>query len=112
MRVMSTGRRAKKYERRCRQWTKKIGELMEGVAKTKLPVDVIVLSDHGMAKVQGTGLRWTNIFRMPDASVQFISPGLYAKSEADAERAYEALRGKSEKFEVYRRAQMPAGAAR
>ena len=32
---------------------KEIGDLMEGVAKTKLPVDVIVLSDHGMAKVPG-----------------------------------------------------------
>ena len=30
---------------------------------------------------------------------------------SDAERAYEALRGKSDKFEVYRRAQNASGAA-
>ncbi len=86
---------------------KEVGDLMVGVAKTKLPVDVIVLSDHGMAKVQGDWITLDEYF--PDASkfVQFISPGLYAKSDADAERAYEALRGKSDKFDVYRRAQMP-----
>jgi len=39
---------------------------------------------------------------------KIVSPALYAKSEADAQRAYEALKGKSDKFEVYRRAQMPA----
>ena len=87
---------------------KEVGGLMEGVAKTKLPVDVIVLSDHGMAKVQGDWITLDEYFPDADASVHFISPGLYAKSEADAERVYEALRGKSEKFEVYRRAQMPA----
>jgi hypothetical protein len=32
---------------------------------------------------------------------------LYAKTDMDAQRAYDALRGKSDKFDVYRRAQMP-----
>jgi predicted AlkP superfamily pyrophosphatase or phosphodiesterase len=88
---------------------KEVGDLMEGVAKTKLPVDVIVLSDHGMAKVQGDWITLDEYFPDADASVHFISPGLYAKSDADAERVYEALHGKSDKFEVYRRAQMPPG---
>ena len=34
--------------------------------------------------------------------------GLYPKSEEDAQKAYEAMRGKSDKFTVYRRAQVPA----
>ena len=86
---------------------KEVGVLQQGVAKLNLPVDVIVLSDHGMVKVQRDWITLDQYF--PDASAfeRIMSPGLYAKSDADAQRAYEALHGKSDKFEVYRRAQMP-----
>jgi alkaline phosphatase D len=88
---------------------REVGLLEDGLAKLHLPVDVIVVSDHGMVKVQGEiGLDQY----LPDASAglfeKIVLPGLYARSDADAQRAYEALKGKSEKFEVYRRAQMPA----
>jgi predicted AlkP superfamily pyrophosphatase or phosphodiesterase len=86
---------------------KEIGALRAGVAKLRLPVDVIVISDHGMATVQGDWITLDEYF--PDAAAfeKITSWALYAKSDADAERAYEALRGKSDKFDVYRRAQMP-----
>jgi predicted AlkP superfamily pyrophosphatase or phosphodiesterase len=86
---------------------KEVGALQDGLAKLHLPVDVIVLSDHGMAKVQGDWITLDQYFPDAGAFEKIISPGLYAKSDADAQRAYEALRGKSDKFEVYRRADMP-----
>ncbi len=87
---------------------REIGALREGLAKLTLPVDVIVVSDHGMAKVEGDWITLDQYFPDAGAFEKILPPQLYAKSEADAQRAYEALKGKSEKFEVYRRAQMPA----
>jgi predicted AlkP superfamily pyrophosphatase or phosphodiesterase len=86
---------------------REIGALEDGLAKIPLPVDVIVVSDHGMAKVQGDWITLDQYFPDAGAFEKIVSPGLYAKSDADAQRAYEALKGKSEKFDVYRRAQMP-----
>jgi Type I phosphodiesterase / nucleotide pyrophosphatase len=37
-----------------------------------------------------------------------VGLGLYAKSDEDAQKAYQAMRGKSDKFAVYRRAEVPA----
>ncbi len=85
-----------------------IGALRAGLAELHLPIDLVVVSDHGMATVQGDWITLDEFF--PDGASAFekiVSPALYAKSEADAQRAYEALKGKSDKFEVYRRAQMP-----
>jgi alkaline phosphatase D len=83
-----------------------IGKLSDGIATLGLPVDLIVLADHGMETLQGG---WVILDKWADLS-QFETSGplLYAKSEADAEKAYRALLGASEKFKVYRRAQVPA----
>src|SRR5271165_3634725 len=86
---------------------REIAALENGLKKLSLPVDVIVVSDHGMATVQGDWITLDQYFPDATAFEKIVSPGLYAKSEADAERAYEALRGKSDKFDVYRRAQLP-----
>lgn len=86
---------------------KEIGALQDGLRKFPLPVDVIVVSDHGMAKVQGDWITLDQYFPDAGAFEKIVTSELYAKSEADAERAYEGLHGKSDKFEVYRRAQMP-----
>lgn len=87
---------------------REIGALREGVAKLNLPVDIIVVSDHGMATVEGDWITLDQYFPDSGAFEKILPPQLYAKSEGDAQRAYEALKGKSDKFDVYRRAQMPA----
>ena len=87
---------------------KEIGALEDGLKKLALPVDVIVVADHGMATVQGDFINLNDYLGDSVVFERTIPPALYAKSDADAEKAYEALRGKSDKFEVYRRAQMPA----
>jgi hypothetical protein len=67
-----------------------------------------VLSDHGMAKVQGEWITLDKYFGDGGAFEKIVGSSLYAKSDADAERVYEGLKGKSDRFEVYRRGQIPA----
>jgi predicted AlkP superfamily pyrophosphatase or phosphodiesterase len=87
---------------------KEIGRLAEGVAELKLPVDLVVLADHGMTKVDG---EWTNLDQYFDKSlvVTPVESFLYPKSEADAAKIYAALNGKSDKFKVYRNGKVPPG---
>lgn len=84
-----------------------IGKLMDGIKDTRLPVDLIVLADHGMMKVDGPPV-YLDQFGLSVASfAPVVDSLLYPKSEDDAEKAYEALRGKSDKFAVYRLANTP-----
>ena len=82
-----------------------IGKLVAGFAASNLPVDLIVVADHGMEKEQGD---WITLDKYTDLS-HFVTVGplMYANSEADAEKAYRELNGASEKFKVYRRANYP-----
>jgi predicted AlkP superfamily pyrophosphatase or phosphodiesterase len=84
-----------------------IGRLEAGLAKMNLPVDVIVLADHGMIKVEGD---WVNLDQYFDASLLEKSEEsfIYAKSEADAAKIYDSLNGQSDKFRVYRSGHVPA----
>jgi predicted AlkP superfamily pyrophosphatase or phosphodiesterase len=83
-----------------------IGKLSQGIAASRLPVDLVVVADHGMETLQGN---WVILDKWADLS-QFETFGgrLYPKSEADAEKAYQSLLGKSNMFKIYRRAQVPA----
>jgi predicted AlkP superfamily pyrophosphatase or phosphodiesterase len=83
-----------------------IGRLIEALPSLHLPVDVIVVSDHGMANVSGP---WINLEDYADLR-GFETAGslLYAPSEAAAAKAYAQLRGASNKFVVYRRSKLPA----
>ncbi len=83
-----------------------VGTLLADLKTIDLPVDVIVVSDHGMATVEGN---WIDLDRYADLS-QFQTDGalLYPNDEAAAARAYQQLKGASDKFVVYRRADVPA----
>ena len=83
-----------------------VGELLAGVQRTKLAVDVIVLADHGMAQIQGD---WIDLAQFVPASdfEKITGSLLYPRSEADAKQAFKALSGKSDQFVVYRRAEVP-----
>jgi predicted AlkP superfamily pyrophosphatase or phosphodiesterase len=84
-----------------------IGKLMDGIKESKLPVDLIVVADHGMAKVEGPPIHLDDYGLQPSSFERIVGSSLYPKSEDDAQKAYLALRGKSDKFDVYRRAQAP-----
>jgi alkaline phosphatase D len=85
-----------------------IGKLMDGIKESKLPVDLIVLADHGMAEVKGAPIHLDQYGLNLSWMATTVGSNLYAKSEDDAQKAFEALRGKNDKFVVYRRAQVPA----
>jgi alkaline phosphatase D len=86
---------------------KEIGRLEAGVNELKLPVDVVVLADHGMIKADGD---WIDLDQYFDKSmvVTPVEDFIYAKSDADAEKIFTALNGKSDKFKVYRSGKVPA----
>jgi len=83
-----------------------IGELKAGLDATGLPIDLVVVSDHGMVKSEGG---WINLDQFADLT-GFETAGslLYGKSEEDRARVYNQLKNASEKFMVYRRKDVPA----
>lgn len=83
-----------------------IGRLREKLARLHLPIDIVVVSDHGMAKVDGGPI---DLDQYADFSgVQSAGTLLYPDSDAGAARLYAKLRIVSDKFQVYRRARVPA----
>ena len=83
-----------------------MGQLRAGLAGTHLPVDLIVVSDHGM---ENEDRNWITLDKYADLS-NFVTVGslLYANSEADAQQAYDKLKSADAAFMVYRRAKVPA----
>ena len=84
-----------------------VGKLRMALKATRLPVDLIVVSDHGMVKIEGP---WITLDTFADLT-GFETAGslLYGKNEEDRARVYNKLNHASEKFEVYRRKDVPAG---
>jgi alkaline phosphatase D len=85
-----------------------VGKLAADLKALHLPIDLIVVSDHGMETVQGN---WIDLDKFTDLS-QFVTINneslLYPPNEEAAARAYRELKGASDKFVVYRRADVPA----
>jgi predicted AlkP superfamily pyrophosphatase or phosphodiesterase len=84
-----------------------VGKLKTALDSTKLPIDLVVISDHGMAKVQGG---WINLDQFADLT-GFETDGLllYGKTEEDRARVYDQLKKASSQFIVFRRKDVPAG---
>jgi predicted AlkP superfamily pyrophosphatase or phosphodiesterase len=86
---------------------KLVGKLEKALKSTGLPIDLVIVSDHGMAKVEGA---WTTLDEFADLS-NFENAGaqLYGKTEEDRVRAYSKLKQASSEFMAYRRKDVPAG---
>jgi predicted AlkP superfamily pyrophosphatase or phosphodiesterase len=83
-----------------------VGILRTHLAELHLPVDLVVVSDHGMAKEQG---EWIDLDQYADFSgMQTVGALMYPDSEQGAAKLYAKLRIASDKFKVYRRSRMPA----
>jgi|SRR6218665_25178 len=86
--------------------------LTVAVAETKLPVNFIFVSDHGMTSVDRE-----NPIQMPAEidTAKFLIPSsgtmmvLHAKNKADIQPTYEALKKNENHFKVYLKKNMPAG---
>jgi alkaline phosphatase D len=83
-----------------------VGDLWGKLTALQLPIDLVVVSDHGMEREQGD---WIDLSKYADLQT-FTTVGslLYPNSEADAAKAYQQLRIKSDAFTVYRRQRVPA----
>jgi len=82
-----------------------IGKLKKALDTTGLPVDLVIVSDHGMAHPSG---EWITLDQF--ANLQgFDAAGslLYGKSEQDRARVYDQLKKASSQFMVYRRKNVP-----
>ncbi len=84
-----------------------VGKLRDALRATGLPIDLVVVSDHGMVKSEG---QWINLDDSADLS-GFETAGdlLYGKTEEDRARVYNQLKRATSQFMVYRRKDMPAG---
>ena len=83
-----------------------VGVLRAKLAKLHLPIDLVIVSDHGMAKEEGG---WIDLGSYADfTGVQSAGELMYPDSDADAAKLYAKLRIASSKFKVYRRARVPA----
>ncbi len=83
-----------------------IGELESKLRATGLPIDLIVLADHGMIALQPPVVVLSEFANLDGVRTQ--GSLLYPKDDAEAERIYrDFLAHPSPKFKVYRRAAMP-----
>jgi alkaline phosphatase D len=83
-----------------------IGKLKTALDATKLPIDLVVVSDHGMVKVEGG---WITLDQFADLTgFETVGSLLYGKSEEDRVRVYEQLKKASSQFVVFRRKDVPA----
>jgi predicted AlkP superfamily pyrophosphatase or phosphodiesterase len=83
-----------------------VGVLWADLARLQLPIDLIVVSDHGMEREQGAWIDLSSYAGLENFTT--VGSLLYPSSEAAAEKAYQELKIKSDAFTVYRRKRVPA----
>jgi len=83
-----------------------VGRLKAALDATQLPIDLVVVSDHGMAKTEGG---WVTLDQFADLK-GFETDGdlMYGASEEDRARVYNQLKKASSQFFVYRLKDVPA----
>jgi alkaline phosphatase D len=83
-----------------------IGKLKAALDSTGLPIDLVVVSDHGMVKVAP---QWVTLDQFADlAGFETAGTLLYGKTEDDRARVYNQLKKASSQFVVYRLKNVPA----
>jgi len=83
-----------------------IGDLQAGIAASKLPVDLIVVADHGMVALKGDPIDLSTFADL--TGVHTEGSLIYAKDEAQAAEIYRQFKAHPDpRFTVYRRADMP-----
>lgn len=83
-----------------------MGQLEEKLDALHLPIDLIIVADHGMARVGGD---WITLDQYTSLDgFKTVGALLYPNNEADAEHAYQKLKAAQAGFLVYRRARVPA----
>ena len=83
-----------------------IGKLESALKSTGLPIDLVIVSDHGMIKSEGG---WIDLDEFADLTgFNAVGSLLYGKTEADRARVYDQLKHASSQFVAYRLKNVPA----
>jgi alkaline phosphatase D len=83
-----------------------VGKLRAALDATGLPIDLVIVSDHGMVKSEGD---WIDLSEFADLkNFDAVGDLLYGKTEEDRARVYNQLKKASSQFVVYRRKDVPA----
>jgi len=83
-----------------------VGKLRSALKATGLPVDLVVVSDHGMVRPEGG---WISLDEFANLDgFEAVGSLLYGKAEEDRVRVYNQLKKASSQFVVYRRKDVPA----
>lgn len=87
-----------------------IGELTRSIAATGVPVNVFIVSDHGMLAVEGEPV---DLSKYADLSGFHIADGvaqvmLYSRDRMLIAKTYAALKDKDPRYAVYRKEDLPA----
>ncbi|NUN99323.1 MAG: alkaline phosphatase family protein [Saprospiraceae bacterium] len=87
-----------------------LGRLFDGVAKTGLPVNIILVSDHGMSPIAISNLLPVEAVTDEERYTS-VSNGalvhLYLKAGTDPEAVYNGLKARAEHYQVYRVREVP-----
>lgn len=73
--------------------------------KTGLPIDLVVVSDHGMAKIEPPWITLEDYTSL--SNFETAGPLLYGKTEDDRVKAYDDLKHITSEFKVYRLNNVP-----
>lgn len=86
-----------------------IGRLAAGLRATGLPVNLLVVSDHGMLKLNPQPLYLGEMVDLTGFGVATNGPNamLYSQNKAKVTEAYEALKRRSTEVEVFRGSEVP-----
>jgi predicted AlkP superfamily pyrophosphatase or phosphodiesterase len=84
-----------------------LGRLTLGLKALKLPVDIILVADHGMARVPSQWIELDKHGLDPSLLEKFQGILLHAKSDADAQRIFDEMQPAPPEYKVYRRADLP-----
>jgi len=92
-----------------------LGKLMDGVKATKLPVNVILVSDHGMSELttaEETYIFVDELIDRKNSSVKLVNGGtqthLYISDHTKRDSVYLALKNKEKNYRVLKKANNPA----
>lgn len=92
-----------------------LGLLKEKADALDLPVNIIVVSDHGMEPIYPDQDNYLSTYELEqmidDESVKMVNNGahahLYLDAQTDENKIVEKLKGKSDLLEVYRKSEIP-----
>ncbi len=91
-----------------------VGALYEGLKKSNLPTNLLVMSDHGMEQIPPSPANFINIEKIADlrdSTINFFTnsthANIYFKDKTKIKKVYETLRKEAKNYTVYYQKDIP-----